>query len=62
MASASLTHEAGYSVLVLWDNPQGWGREGDGSRVQDGGTHGHMYTHGRFCRCMAKTTTILKSS
>ena len=46
MASASLTHEAGYSVLVLWDNPQGWGREGDGSGVQDGRTHGLMYTHG----------------
>ena len=39
MASASLMHEAGHSALVLWDNPGGWGREGSGSGVQDGGTH-----------------------
>ena len=39
MASASLMHEVGHSALVLWDNPGGWGREGSGSGVQDGGTH-----------------------
>ena len=54
MASASLMHETGYSMLVLWDNPQGWGGEGDGSRVQDGGTHGHIYTHGWFLSMYGK--------
>ena len=28
---------------VYWDDPEGWDREGDGRRVQDGE---HMYTHG----------------
>ena len=37
-------HEAGHSKLVLWDNPEWWGREGGGRGVQDGG--GHMYTRG----------------
>ena len=27
MTSARLMHEAGHSKLVLWDNPEGWGRE-----------------------------------
>ena len=36
MTSASLMHEAGHSKPVLWDNPEGWGGEGDGRRVQDG--------------------------
>ena len=39
MTSASLMHEAGHSKLVLWDNPEGWGGEGGGRGVQDGGTH-----------------------
>ena len=26
-----------------WDDPEGWGGEGGGRGVQDGG---HMYTHG----------------
>ena len=43
MTSANLMHEAGHSKLVLWDNPEGWGREGGGRGVQD---MGHMYTHG----------------
>ena len=46
MTSASSMHEAGHSKLVLWDNPEGWGGEGGGKGVQDGG--GHLYTHGRF--------------
>ena len=33
----------GTSKLVLWNNPEGWGREGGGSGVQD---TGHMYTRG----------------
>ena len=30
-------HEAGHSEPVLRDNPEGWGGEGGGRRVQDGG-------------------------
>ena len=41
MTSASSMHEAGHSKLVLWDNPEGWGGEGGGKGVQDGGTHIH---------------------
>jgi len=29
--------------LVLWDNPEGWGGEGDGRGFR---MVGHMYTHG----------------
>ena len=43
MTSASLMHEAGYSKLVLWDNPEGWDGEGGGREAQDGG---HMCTRG----------------
>ena len=39
MTNASSMREAGHSKLVLWDNPEGWGREGGGRGVQDGGTH-----------------------
>ena len=39
MTSASSMHEAGHSKPVLWDNPEGWGGEGGGRGVQDGGTH-----------------------
>ena len=39
MTSASSMHEAGHSKLVLWDNSEGWGEEGGGKGVQDGGTH-----------------------
>ena len=35
--------EAGHSKLVLWDNPEGWGEEGSGRGVQDGGTHVHSW-------------------
>ena len=50
-------HETGPSKPVLWDNPEGWGGDGGGRRVQDGGdTCAPMAD---LCRCMAKTTTIL---
>ena len=45
MTSASSMHEAGHSKLVLWDSPEGWGGEGGGKGVQDGG---HMCIHGWF--------------
>ena len=40
MTSASLMHEAGHSKLVLWDNLEGWRREGGGRGFQDGGNTG----------------------
>ena len=43
MTSSSSMHKAGQSKLVLRDNPGGWGEEGGGRGVQDGG---HMCTHG----------------
>ena len=36
-------HEAGHSKLVLWDNPEEWGGEGEGKGIQDGGTHMHPW-------------------
>ena len=41
MISASLMHEAGHAKLVLWDDPEGCGGEGGGSRIQDGGPRVH---------------------
>ena len=43
MTSASSMHEAGYSKLVLWDNPEGWDGERGGRRFQDGGTPVHPW-------------------
>ena len=37
MTSANSMHEAGHPKLVLWDSPEGWGGEGGGRGVQDGG-------------------------
>ena len=34
MTSASLVHETAHAEPVLWDNPEGWGGEDGGSRVQ----------------------------
>ena len=42
MMSASLTHEAGHSKPVLWENAEEWGGEGDLRGVQDGGVT-HVY-------------------
>ena len=57
MPSESSMHETGHSKLVLWDNPEGWGGEGDGRGVQDGGDI--CAPMADSCQCMAKTTTIL---
>ena len=43
MNSPSSMHEAGHSKPVFWDNPEGWGREGGGRRVQGGETHVHPW-------------------
>ena len=57
MTSASLRHEAGHSKPVLWDNPEGWGREGGGREVQDGGDT--CASVADSCGCMANASTIL---
>ena len=43
MTSVSSMHEAVHSKLVLWDNPEGWGGEGGGRGVQNGGAHVHPW-------------------
>ena len=57
MTSANLMHEAGHSKLMLWDNPEGWGREGGGRGAQDGG---HMAPVADSCRCVAKPPQYCK--
>ena len=44
MTSASSMHEAGHSKPMLGDNPGGWGVEGGGRGVQDGGTRAPVHT------------------
>ena len=41
---------------ALWDNPEGWGAEGGGKRVQDGGNT--VIALADSCRCMAKPTAV----
>ena len=43
MTSANVMHEAGHPKLVLWDDTDGWGEEGGGRGVQDGGTHIYLW-------------------
>ena len=54
IASPGLMHETGCSVLVHWDNPEGWDEEGGGFRM--GNTCTPMADS---CQCMAKTMIIL---
>ena len=56
IASPGSIYETGCSVLVHWDDPEGWGGEGAGKGVQD---VEHMYTHGGFMSMYGKTNTIL---
>ena len=42
MTSPSLMRETGFSKLVHWDNPEGWGGEGGERGVHHGGTHVHL--------------------
>ena len=58
MTSASLMHEAGYSKLVLWDNSEGWGWQGGGRGVQDGGNTCAPVADS--CQCMAKLSQYCK--
>ena len=43
MTSASSKDEVGHPQPVLWDDPEGWGEEGGGRGVQDGGTHIYLW-------------------
>ena len=36
-------HEAGHSKLVLWDNPEGWGRGGKWEGDSGWGAHVHPW-------------------
>ena len=52
ITSPGSMHDTGCSVLVHWDDPEGW--YGDG--VQDGE---YMYTCGGFMSMYGKTNTVL---
>ena len=52
ITSPSVINETEHSKPVHWDNPEGWGGEGGGRGVRDGG---HMYTHGWFMSVYGKT-------
>ena len=56
IASLGSKKDTGCLGLVLWDDPEGWYREGGGRGIQDGE---HMYTRGRFMLMCGKTDTIL---
>ena len=56
ITSLGSIQDTGCLVLVHWDDPEGWYREGGGWGVQDGE---HVYTCGRFMLMYCKTNTIL---
>ena len=56
IASPGAMPETGHSGPVPWGNLEGWGREGGGSVVQNGG---HTIPVADSCQCKTKTTTIL---
>ena len=44
MTNESSMHEAGHTKPVLWDSPEGWGREGGGrGSTQNVGTHVYLW-------------------
>ena len=54
MTSTSLMHEAGHLKTVCWDNPEGWGGEGGGRSVQDGGTHVNVWQKSpQYCKVIS---------
>ena len=57
MTSAVSMHETGHSKLVFWDNPEGWGGEGGGRGVKDGGDT--CVPVADSCQCMGKTIILL---
>ena len=54
-ASPGLMQDTGCLVLVRWDDPKGWYREGGGREIQDGE---QVYIRGRFMLMYGKTNTI----
>ena len=56
IASPGSMQDTGSLGLVHWDDPEGWYREGGGSRDQDGE---HVYTRGGCVLMYGKTNTIL---
>ena len=49
-------HDTGCSVLVHWDDPEGWDEEGGGRGVQDGE---HIYIRGGIMLMYGKTNALL---
>ena len=43
MTSANPMYEVGHPKLVLWDNPEGRGREGGQGRFRMQGTHVYLW-------------------
>jgi len=56
IASPGSMQDTGCLGLVLWDDPEGWYREGCGRGVQN---EEHVYTCGGFILMYGKTNTIL---
>ena len=48
--------DAGYRMLWVWDDPEGWYGEGGGTGVQD---WEYVYTRGRFMLMYGKINAIL---
>ena len=44
------------TLLMHWDDPEGWNGEGGGRRAQDGE---HMYTCGGFILIFGKSNTVM---
>ena len=57
MTSASLMHKAGHPGPVLCDNLEGWGGEGGGRVVLQGGDT--CLPVADSCSCMAEAITVL---
>ena len=53
ITSPSSMHKTGCSVLVHWDDPEGWDGEGGGGGFRMGNTCTPMADS---CQCIAKTT------
>ena len=53
-------HDTGHPKPVLWDNPEGYGREGGGRGGS--GSGGHVNPYGQFMLMYDKNITILKSN
>ena len=62
MGFSRLMHEAGYSKLVLWDNPEEWGRKGDREGGEEGSEWWDTCTPvADSCRWMGKPPQYCKA-